>query len=107
MERASNKNFELVFDCTLFSQANEIPNQYIIQLVQLLPFDACDNIANIVFYNPNSHLRKFMKKFPRPISHKLAKRFNFAVTLAEIYDYISPNELRLPKTTSKKMKENI
>ncbi|RCH89644.1 Ras GTPase activating protein ira2 [Rhizopus azygosporus] len=100
LERASNKNFELVFDCTLFSQANEIPNQYIIQLVQLLPFDACDNIANIVFYNPNSHLRKFMKKFPRPISHKLAKRFNFAVTLAEIYDYISPNELRLPKTTT-------
>ncbi|KAG1458627.1 hypothetical protein G6F46_006647 [Rhizopus delemar] len=100
LERASNRSIEIVFDMTLFTQANEISNQYVIQLVQLLPFDVYDNIANIIIYNPNSDMRKAVKKFPRPITHKLAKRFSFAVTLAEMYEYINPNELRLPKSTT-------
>lgn len=100
MERASNKSLDLVLDMTLFCQSNEIPNQYISQILQLLPFDASDNIATILIYNPNTHLRKFVKKLPRPLSHKMTKRTFFAVTLAELYEFINPNEVRLPKSTS-------
>jgi neurofibromin 1 len=101
MERASNKSLDLVLDMTLFSQSNEIPSQYISQILQLLPFDASDNIASILIYNPNTHLRKFVKKLPRPLSHKMTKRTYFAVTLAELYEFITPSEVRLPKSTSK------
>lgn len=101
MERASNKNLELIIDMTLFSPSNEIPVQYINQIFQLLPFDASDNIASILIYNPNSHLRKYVKKLPRTLSHKMNKRLFFAVTLAELYEYINPGEVRLPKSTSK------
>lgn len=100
MERASNKSLDLVLDMTLFCQSNEIPNQYISQILQLLPFDASDNIATILIYNPNTHLRKFVKKLPRPLSHKMTKRTFFAVTLAELYEFINPNEVRLPKSTT-------
>jgi uncharacterized protein (DUF2384 family) len=101
MERASNKTLELVLDMTLFTSANEIPSQYISQILQLLPFDATDNIASILVYNPNSYLRKYVKKLPRPLSHKMTKRTYFAVTLAELYEFITPSEVRLPKSTSK------
>jgi neurofibromin 1 len=101
MERASNKSLDLVMDMTLYSSSNEIPSQYISQILQLLPFDASDNIASILVYNPNSYLRKYVKKLSRPLSHKMTKRTFFAVTLAELYEYINPSEVRLPKSTSK------
>lgn len=101
MERASNKSFELVIDTTLFSSTNEIPVQYLNQILQLLPFDASDNLSNIIIYNPNSHLRKYVKKLPRPLSHKMNKRLFFAVTLTELHEYINPTEVRLPKSTCK------
>lgn len=101
MERAGNKSLELVIDMTLFCSANEIPTQYISQILQLLPFDATDNIASILVYNPNSHLRKYVKKLAKPASHKMTKRTFFAVTLAELYEFINPSEVRLPKSTCK------
>jgi hypothetical protein len=101
MERASNKSLDLVLDMTLCSSSNEMPSQYIHQILQLLPFDASDNIASILVYNPNSYLRKYVKKLSRPLSHKMTKRTFFAVTLAELYEFINPSEVRLPKSTSK------
>ncbi|KAI8078349.1 hypothetical protein BDF21DRAFT_43098 [Thamnidium elegans] len=100
MERAGNKSLEVVIDTTLFCSSNEIPSQYISQILQLLPFDSSDNIASILIYNPNSYLRKYVKKLPRPVSHKIAKRTFFAVTLAELYEFINPSEVRLPKSTT-------
>ncbi|KAI7901148.1 uncharacterized protein BX663DRAFT_457281 [Cokeromyces recurvatus] len=100
VERASNKSFELVLDMTLFSSMNEIPIQYINQIIQLLPFNASDNLASILMYNPNSHLRKYVKRLSRPLSHKMTKRLSFAVTLTELYEFINPSEVRLPKSTT-------
>ncbi|KAI7862201.1 hypothetical protein BDF14DRAFT_1858538 [Spinellus fusiger] len=99
MERFANKTIEIVIDVTLFTSVNEIPNQWIIQIIQLLSSDMCDSIAIIHIYNPNSHLRKYLKKLIRPLSPKVIKRINFAVTLAELYESIHPSEVRLPKST--------
>ncbi|RCH99371.1 Ras GTPase activating protein ira2, partial [Rhizopus stolonifer] len=73
LERASSKSIEIVFDSTLFSSANEISTQFIIQFTQLLPFDVYDNITNFIIYNPSTELKKTVKRLPQPISHKLAK----------------------------------
>ncbi|KAF7726129.1 Ras GTPase activating protein ira2 [Apophysomyces ossiformis] len=99
LEPAANKSIEVVLDMTLFSPSNEVPNQWISQTMQLLPFDVYDNVATIHLYNPNSHLRKYIKKLPRPVTHKLSRRITFAVTLAELHEHILPTELRLPKST--------
>ncbi|KAI8972992.1 hypothetical protein BDB01DRAFT_839035 [Pilobolus umbonatus] len=100
MERASNKSFEVVMDMTMFSSENELPLQWFTQILQLIPVDSVDNVANIIIYNPNSHLQKYLKKLPRPLTHKISKKLTFAVTLAEIYEFINPNEIRLPKSTT-------
>ncbi|KAI8066538.1 hypothetical protein BC940DRAFT_368136 [Gongronella butleri] len=101
LERATaNKQFELVIDLTLFGPSCELSNQWINQIIQLLPFDGYDNIAAVHMYNPNSYLRKYIKKLTRPITNKLSKRFTFSVTLAELHEHIHPSEVRLQKATT-------
>lgn len=101
MERKGNRVYELLVDLTQFSRGNEIPTQWVHQLMQLLTEDRIDNIAICHIYNPNTYLRTFIKKMTRPISHKFSKRIVFAVTLSELHEYITPSEVRLPKSTSK------
>ncbi|KAI9261580.1 hypothetical protein BDA99DRAFT_547292 [Phascolomyces articulosus] len=100
LERVANKSCELVLDLTQFGPSNEIPSQWISQLLQLLPFDMYDNVAMIHVYNPNSFLRKYIKKLPRPVTHKITKRISFAVTLVELQEHIHASEIRLPKSTA-------
>ena len=100
MERVANKSCEVVLDLTQFGPSNEIPSQWISQLLQLLPFDMYDNVAMIHIYNPNSFLRKYIKKLPRPVTHKITKRISFAVTLVELQEHINASEIRLPKSTT-------
>ncbi|KAI9476257.1 MAG: hypothetical protein EXX96DRAFT_293488 [Benjaminiella poitrasii] len=99
LERAANRHYELVVDMSRFGRLNEIPTQWVHQLLQLLSEDKSDNIAACHIFNPNSNLRTFIKKLARPISHKFAKRVIFAVTLAELHEHILPSEVRLPKST--------
>lgn len=101
MERTGNRLFELLTDLTQFGRSNEAPAQWLHQLMQLLTDDKCDNIAICYIFNPNTHLRTFIKKLTRPISQKISKRIVFAVTLAELHEHILPSEVRLPKSTSK------
>lgn len=100
LERSGNRLYELLIDLTQFNRGNEIPAQWLHQLVQLLTDEKSDNLAACHFYNPNSYLRTFIKKLARPISHKFSKRVTFAVTLAELHEHISSSEVRLPKSTS-------
>ncbi|KAI8975358.1 hypothetical protein BDF20DRAFT_914298 [Mycotypha africana] len=99
LERAANRQYELLIDFTRFGKCNEIPAQWIQQLMQLLSDEKSDNITICYIYNPNSYLRSFIKKLTRPISHRFLKRIQFAVTLSELHEYISKAELRLPKLT--------
>ncbi|KAI8983424.1 hypothetical protein BDB01DRAFT_790689 [Pilobolus umbonatus] len=99
LERTSNRSYELLIDLTEFSRINEVPFQWIQQLLQLLSDEKIDNIATVHIYNPDSFLRTFIKKFTNPISHKLIKKIIFAVTLAEIYEQIPQSEVRLPSST--------
>lgn len=101
LERASNRHYELLIDLTRFCRLNEIPGQWVHQLMQILSEDKSDNIAICHIYNPNTYLRTFIKKLARPLSHKFTKRILFAVTLAELHEHILPSEVRLPKSTSK------
>lgn len=102
LERTSNRHYELLIDLTRFSRLNEIPYQWVNQILQLLGEEKLDNIAVCHMYNPNSYLRTFIKKLSRPISHKFAKKIIFTVTLAELQEHIVLSEIRLPKSTSKK-----
>ncbi|KAI9026450.1 hypothetical protein CLU79DRAFT_741805 [Phycomyces nitens] len=99
MERLGNKSFELVIDLTQFNQANEIPNQWVNQLLQVLPFGVSDRVENIIVMNPNSHLRKYMKKLLNPVHHKIVKKMTLVVSMADLHEYIAPSEVRLPKST--------
>ncbi|KAL7311910.1 Ras GTPase activating protein ira2 [Mucor circinelloides] len=100
LERASNRHYELLIDLTRFCRLNEIPGQWVHQLMQILSEDKSDNIAICHIYNPNTYLRTFIKKLARPLSHKFTKRILFAVTLAELHEHILPSEVRLPKSTT-------
>ncbi|KAI9323567.1 hypothetical protein BX666DRAFT_2016762 [Dichotomocladium elegans] len=99
LERVAGTLCEVVFDLTMFGVSNEIPSIWISQLLQLVPFDLYDNVFMIHLYNPNSFLRKYIKKLPRPVTHKISKRISFAVTPVELQEHIAPSEIRLPKST--------
>lgn len=101
LERASNRHYELLIDLTRFCRLNEIPGQWVHQLLQILSVDKSDNIDVCHIFNPNTYLRTSIKKLARPLSHKFTKRVLFAVTLAELHEHILPTEVRLPKSTSK------
>jgi neurofibromin 1 len=101
LERAANRHYELLVDLTLFSRSNEIPSQWVLQLMQLLSEDRSEKLAVCHVYNANSYLRTSMKKLTRPIPRKFTKRMVFAVTLAELHCHITSSEVRLPKSTSK------
>ncbi|KAI7870568.1 hypothetical protein BDF14DRAFT_1771252 [Spinellus fusiger] len=99
LERTSNKHFDLVVDLTLFDSANEIPIQWVSQLIQFIPALIIEHLGNIIVMNPNSNLRKYMKKIMNPVSHKIIKKLVMVVTLPDLHEYIIPSEVRLPKST--------
>ncbi|KAL0094889.1 hypothetical protein F4703DRAFT_1902562 [Phycomyces blakesleeanus] len=93
LDRSANKSFELVIDMTQFNQTNEIPNQWVSQLLQVLPSGVSDRIENIIIMNPNSHLRKYMKKLLNPVTHKIIKKLVLIVSMVDFHEYISPPEV--------------
>ncbi|OZJ04004.1 hypothetical protein BZG36_03619, partial [Bifiguratus adelaidae] len=99
LEPMRGKSFDLCFDMSQFDVENEIPNQWINQLVQLIPSDLVDNITTVYIFNVNFNLRRYVKRLSRPLSHKVLKRIVFATTIAELSDYIAPNDILLPNTT--------
>ncbi|CAG8574310.1 8733_t:CDS:10, partial [Diversispora eburnea] len=99
IEPYMGKPFELLVDLTQFSQTNEIQAQWVQQFLQILPFDAVDNLAALYFYNANTAFKKFVKKLGRPLPNKIAKKTYFFYNLNELYEFISSSELRLPKKT--------
>ncbi|KAI8087606.1 uncharacterized protein B0P05DRAFT_584843 [Gilbertella persicaria] len=100
LERASNRQYELFIDITRFGRNNEIPVQWVNQILQLMGEDKLENVAVCHMYNPDTYLRTYAKKLSRPIPHKFTKRVIFAVTLAEVHENISPSEVKLPKSTT-------
>lgn len=92
----------MLIDCTLFSNNNEVPSQWINQLIQLLSSDIMGNLAALHVYNPNAYLRTYLKKIEvQQLPHKLSKKTTFTATLAELQEYIQASEIKLPKLTSK------
>jgi len=51
------KPFDVVIDLTQFSTDNEVPNQWLTQLLQIVPPEVTESVANIYFYNANSGTR--------------------------------------------------
>ncbi|KAI9277397.1 hypothetical protein BY458DRAFT_433218 [Sporodiniella umbellata] len=100
LEMIGNRSYDLLIDFTLFSKDNNIPAQWLKQLVQLASKDLIDNIFSVYIFNPNSYLQIYLKKNPqiRP-NHKLHKRTFFAVTLAELQEHIQSVDIRLPEST--------
>ncbi|RUS29150.1 hypothetical protein BC938DRAFT_480989 [Jimgerdemannia flammicorona] len=100
LEPAMAKPFELLLDLTQFGQQNEIPNQWLNQLLQLLPYDIHDYLSVIYIYNANSNLKKYSKKMSRPLPNRLGKKMIFACQLAELQEHIVTSEVRLPSATA-------
>ncbi|KAG0178831.1 Ras GTPase activating protein ira2 [Apophysomyces sp. BC1021] len=95
MEPYLNAPFELLFDVTRFNAASEIP----LQFFQLLFSEMNDCLAAFHLYNPNTHMQRHIKRLPRIITNKLVKRTHFALSVAELHEYIAPTEVHLPKST--------
>lgn len=95
--------FGIVFDATCFAEENEIEPYWISQLLSLLPAHLIDCLAFFIIYNPNSAFKKFCKRMSRSISNQLDRKLVFISALNEFNDFISPLELRLPKSTGLKI----
>lgn len=96
-----NKKFELIIDASQFMEQNEVQSQWINQFLQTAPPELAENIECVYIFNANMAFRKFSKQFQRLISAKISKRLHFFTAISEFHDFISPMELRLPKSTGK------
>ena len=101
LEPRLGKQFELVIDLTHFGQQNEVQEQWITQFLQILPFNAEQNLAAVYLYNVCTKFKKFSKRLPRSISSRLSKKGVFVSSMNELHEHILPSEVRLPKATSK------
>ncbi|CAG8508989.1 2177_t:CDS:10 [Funneliformis mosseae] len=99
IEPAMGKPYELLVDLTMFGAANEIQLQWVQQFMHVLPFDAIENLHTLYFYNTNTAFKKFFKKLARIFTSKVTRKIIFLCNLNELNEYISPAEIRLPKTT--------
>ncbi|CAO3592087.1 unnamed protein product [Absidia cylindrospora] len=105
MEPYLDNPFEFLFDLTYLDTGCEIPVNWLSLFFQLIANKVNDYLVCINMYNPNTQLRSYMRRFPRAILNKLVKRISFALTLSDLYERISPSELRIPKYTAEIEKE--
>ncbi|KAF8943228.1 Ras GTPase activating protein ira2 [Haplosporangium gracile] len=100
LEPVANKSFDLVVDVTGFGASNEISDHNISQFLQLLPSETALGLCNLFFVNVNSAFRRYTKSLSRQLTGRVAKRVIFPSSLQELYEFIAPSELRLPKSTT-------
>ncbi|KAF9579343.1 Ras GTPase activating protein ira2, partial [Lunasporangiospora selenospora] len=100
LEPVMNKTFDLVVDVTGFGTSNEISDHNISQFFQLLPSDTAIGLCNLFFINVNTAFRRYTKGLSRQLTNRVAKRVIFPSSLMELSEYILPQELRLPKSTT-------
>ncbi|KAI8097774.1 uncharacterized protein BX664DRAFT_356981 [Halteromyces radiatus] len=105
MEPHLSSPFELLFDLTYFDSGCEFPTHWLSLFFQLIGNWLNDYLVCLNLYNPNTHLRSYMRRFPRAILNKLVKRIRFVLTLSDLYERIPPSELRIPKYTAEIEKE--
>ncbi|CAG8517845.1 8557_t:CDS:10 [Diversispora eburnea] len=91
--------FEIMVDLTQFGPSNDIQSQWVEQFMRILPFEVVENLSKLYFCNTNTAFKRSIKKWPRPLPHIIAKRTVFCCTLSELYEYIAPSDVRLPKIT--------
>ncbi|KAF9111158.1 Ras GTPase activating protein ira2 [Mortierella sp. AM989] len=100
LEPVANKSFDLVVDVTGFAPSNEISDHHISQFLQLLPVDTALGLCNLYFINVNTAFKRYTNSLSRQVTSKIAKRIIFPSGLHELSEFISPSELRLPKSTT-------
>ncbi|KAK4704245.1 neurofibromin 1, partial [Phenoliferia sp. Uapishka_3] len=93
--------FEILIDCTKFASANEVPTQWIVQLVAILPAPTAQNLSRVFIFGPNTLVKRYLRKLGRLMSfERLDSRKAIALsTVAELEQYFSRVELMLPSST--------
>ncbi|RKP38437.1 hypothetical protein BJ085DRAFT_18762 [Dimargaris cristalligena] len=99
LEPLMKKPFELLMDLTQFGHANEIQHQWIGQFSQLLPAQLTQNLHTVYMYNVNTAFKHYSKRLLSAVPLKLPKRIVFPFNLNDLYAYINPADLDLPKGT--------
>ncbi|KAI8068638.1 hypothetical protein BC940DRAFT_298677 [Gongronella butleri] len=99
MEPYLSSPFEILFDLTYFDGDCEIPVHWMALFFQLIGNFVNDFLVNIHLHNPNFYFRSYIRRFPRAVLNKLVKKVVFSVSVDDLYQYIHPSSLRLPKYT--------
>ncbi|KAG2213997.1 hypothetical protein INT47_001268 [Mucor saturninus] len=97
MEPHLNHPFELLFDWTRGGAHCEIPVHWLNQFFQLVFTEMNDHLVYLHLFNPNFHLQRYIRKFPRILTNKLVKRTRSAISISELSNSIALSEIRLPK----------
>lgn len=101
MEPHLNHPFELLFDLTRGGAHCEIPVHWLNQFFQLVFTEMNDHLVYLHLFNPNFHLQRYIRKFPRILTNKLVKRTRSAISISELSNSIALSEIRLPKDSCK------
>ena len=84
-----------------FTEANEVPTQWIVQLMAILPATSSQNLSRIFIFGPNTLLKRYLRKLGRLMSfERLDSRRAVALSsVTELEQHFSQIELMLPSST--------
>ncbi|KAJ3330367.1 Ras GTPase activating protein ira2 [Blyttiomyces sp. JEL0837] len=107
LKTATSKRVEIILDVTHFSVDNEWDLEWVRRFEELLPISILQNIASVIIYNCNSSFRKFAASCARVMETEAIQKFIFVSNLEELWNFIHPQQLRLPKSTINAEKDII
>jgi len=58
----NDRQFELILDCTSFTNASEIPLQWVNYCAELIPMDIRTRLAKTHILNPNYQAQKYLRR---------------------------------------------
>lgn len=103
METVWNNPFEVFVDVTAEIPLNEVPVEWVTNLLRALPVGKADNCAMIYHYNVNTPYRRQIRTIFRNAKHvgyDMEGRSRFLRGLEDVQRYLDLTEVRLSENTS-------
>ncbi len=91
--------FDVVVDLSRFSEQNQFDGFWLEQFAAIFPDELWNQLGTVYLFNVNTAFKKFLKLISRHVSARLVKRVVAVNALNEFNEFISPVELRLPRST--------
>jgi hypothetical protein len=110
LESVWNNPYEVFIDVTAGTSANEVPVEWVTNLLRGLPRAKVDNCSVIYHYNVNTPYRRQLRSIFRNAKHvgfEMEGRSRFLRGLDDVQTFMELSEVHLPETTGNVIRKEV